>query len=194
MDKILHWLVPFATNTIKAHQGFGCVGEWASSGNNFGDNTSKENLIRLQTFYYANKRKIDVYIIELLAWLHHLVRFVKSRQNTLRPMPRPSPPKGLELQSNMRQFLTLSMENSNKLPGTQISQDDRRLLEEVISRTNNPRLSKSEDLGLAKTRQVNHSHVTKSAGSSPAKECFSTTPVFNHQNYNVLDIMDGLGC
>ncbi|KAI7751800.1 hypothetical protein M8C21_001738 [Ambrosia artemisiifolia] len=32
MDKILHWLVPVATNTIKAHQSFGWFGEWANTG------------------------------------------------------------------------------------------------------------------------------------------------------------------
>ncbi|KHN09084.1 hypothetical protein glysoja_034269 [Glycine soja] len=195
MDKILQWLAPLATNTVKAHQGFGWVGEWANASNDFGDNTSKEsNLIRLETLYYADKRKIDVYIIELLAWLHHLISSVKSRQNTLRPMPTTrSPPKGLELQSKMRQFLILSVDSSNKPLGTQISHEDRRLLEEVIARRKSPGLSKSEDLGLAKKRHVKDLQVTKSAGSSPAKEFFGTRQVFNHQNYNVLDIMDGLG-
>lgn len=107
-------------------------------------------------------------------------------------MPTRSPPKGLELQSKMRQFLILSGD-SNKALGTQISQEDRRLLEEVIARRKNPGLSKSEDLGLAKKRQAKDSHVAKSAGSSPAKEFFGTRLVVNHQNYNVLDIMDGLG-
>lgn len=162
--------------------------------NDFGDNSFKEsNLIRLQTLYYADKRKIDVYITELLAWLHHMISFVKSRQNTLRPMPTRSPPKGLELQSKMRQFLILSMDSSNKPLETQISHEDRRLLEEVIARRKNPGLSKSEDLGLAKKKQVKDLHATKSAGSSPAKEFFSTRLVFDQQNYNVLDIMDGLG-
>lgn len=193
MDKILQWLVPFAANTVKAHQGFGWVGEWANTSNDFGDDTSREsNLIRLQTLYYADKRKIDVYVIELLAWLHHLISSVRSRQNTLKSMPTRSPPKGLELQSKMRQFLILSVD-SNKALGTQISQEDRRLLEEVIARRKNPGLSKSEDLGLAKKRQAEDSHVAKSAGSSPAKEFFGTRLVVNHQNYNVLDIMDGLG-
>ncbi|XP_020236040.1 uncharacterized protein LOC109815672 [Cajanus cajan] len=194
IDKILQWLVPFATNTVKAHQGFGWVGEWANTSNDFGDDTSTEsNLIRLQTLYYADKRKIDIYIIELLAWLHHLISFVKSRQNTLRPMPIRSPPKGLELQSKMRQFLILSVDSSNKPLGSQISQEDRKLLEEVIARRKNPGLSKSEDLGLAKKRQIKDSHVAKSAGSSPAGEFFGARLVFKPQNHNVLDIMDGLG-
>ncbi|KAL3025619.1 hypothetical protein AAZX31_04G188600 [Glycine max] len=32
MEKTLHWLSPMATNTSKAHHGFGWVGEWANTG------------------------------------------------------------------------------------------------------------------------------------------------------------------
>ncbi|KVI07771.1 Protein of unknown function DUF3475 [Cynara cardunculus var. scolymus] len=35
MDKTLNWLVPLATDTTKAHHGFGFVGEWANTGFNF---------------------------------------------------------------------------------------------------------------------------------------------------------------
>ncbi|KAJ1421623.1 hypothetical protein SESBI_13575 [Sesbania bispinosa] len=194
MDKTLQWLVPFATNTIKAHQGFGWVGEWANTSSDFGDNTAKESpLIRLQTLYYADKQKIDLYIIELLAWLHHLISSVRSRQNAMRPMPTRSPPKGHELQSKMRQFLILSVDHSNKPLGTQISEEDRRLLEEVLARRRSPGISKSEELGVAKKTEARHWLRTKSAGSSPVKEFFGTRLIATHQNYNVLDIMDGLG-
>ncbi|XP_061373305.1 protein PSK SIMULATOR 2-like [Gastrolobium bilobum] len=195
MEKTLQWLVPFATNTIKAHQGFGWVGEWANNtSNDFGDSTVKEssNLIRLQTLYYVDKQKIDVYIIELLAWLHHLISHVRSRQNALKSMPTRSPPKGHEFQSKMRQFLILSVDPTNKPLGTQLSQEDRRLLENVIARRRNPGVSKSEELGVAKKREPRDSYISKSAGNSPVKEFFGTRHILNRQNYNVLDIMDGL--
>jgi hypothetical protein len=32
MERTLHWLVPVAGNTTKAHHGFGWVGEWANTG------------------------------------------------------------------------------------------------------------------------------------------------------------------
>jgi len=32
MEKTLRWLVPIASNTTKAHHGFGWVGEWANTG------------------------------------------------------------------------------------------------------------------------------------------------------------------
>ncbi|XP_073225431.1 protein PSK SIMULATOR 2-like isoform X2 [Cicer arietinum] len=195
MDKIFQWLVPFATNTIKAHQGFGWVGEWANT-SDFGDNMTKEsNPIRLQTLYYADKQKIDAYIIELLALIHHLISSVRSRQNVLRPMPTRSP-KRLELQSKMRQFVILSLDRNNKSLGTQISIEDRILLEEVIARRRSPGVSKSEELGSAKktqARQSRKSHRTKSAGSSPVREFLGTRLNANHRSYNVLDVMDGLG-
>lgn len=194
MDKTLQWLVPFAANTIKAHQDFGWVGEWANTSNDFGDNTSKEsNPIRLQTLYYADKQKIDVYIIELLVWIHHLISSVRSRQNASRPMALPtrSPPKRPELQSKMRQFLILSLDRNNKPLGTQLSPEDRMLLEEVIVRRRSPGVSKSEELGAAKKTKAKLK--TNSAGSSPVKESLGTTLIANHRSYNVLDIMDGLG-
>jgi hypothetical protein len=32
MQKTLRWILPIAENTIRAHQGFGWVGEWANLG------------------------------------------------------------------------------------------------------------------------------------------------------------------
>ncbi|CAJ2642934.1 unnamed protein product [Trifolium pratense] len=194
MDKTLQWLVPFAANTIKAHQGFGWVGEWANTSNDFGDNTSKEsNPIRLQTLYYADKQKIDVYIIELLVWIHHLINSVRSRQNASRPMAMPtqSPLKRPELQSKMRQFLILSLDRNNKPLGTELSPEDRMLLEKVIATRRSPGVSKSEELGVAKKTKAKLKF--KSAGSSPVKESLGTTLIAKHRRYNALDIMDGLG-
>ncbi|GMJ07018.1 PSK SIMULATOR 2 [Hibiscus trionum] len=74
MEKTLEWLVPVATNTTKAHQGFGWVGEWASTSIEFGRNAATDvTLTRLQTLYHADKQKADKYILELVAWLHHLI-------------------------------------------------------------------------------------------------------------------------
>lgn len=148
--------------------------------------------MRIQTLYYADKQKIDNCIIELLAWLHHLISFVRSRQNALKPIPTRSPPKGLEFQSKMRQFLTADG-GGNKPLATQLSQEDRRLLEEVIARRRNPGISKSEDLGPPKKREARDWYVAKSAGSSPVKEFFGSRLILDHQKYSVLDIMDGLG-
>ncbi|TKY57626.1 phosphatidylinositol-3-phosphatase myotubularin-2 [Spatholobus suberectus] len=182
MDKILQWLTPFAANTTKAHQGFGWVGEWANTSNEFGENTSKENnVIRLQTLYYAEKQKIDFYIIELLTQLHYLVTFVRYRHNAIRPMPTRTSPKRLDFQAKMLQFISLDRIR------TQLSQEDKRLLEEVTVRRRTPGVSKSENLVMTKKRSAKVWHYSKSVGGSPV-----TTEGLKHQRSNVLDIMDGL--
>ncbi|MED6106393.1 hypothetical protein PIB30_004167 [Stylosanthes scabra] len=198
MDKTLQCLLPVATNTIKAHQGFGWIGEWAnSSSNDFGKSTPAESskLMRIQTLYYADKHKIDNYIVELLAWLHHLISFVRSRQNTLKQMPTRSPPKA-RFQSKMLEFLSPDSK-INKTLGHEVSEEDRKLLEEVITRRNRPGISKSLDFDAPKKIESRHWYMTKSASSSPVKEFLGKGMgmrlSLEQQNYNVLDIMDGLG-
>lgn len=186
MDKTLQWLNPFATNTTKAHQGFGWVGEWANTCNEFGENMAREsNLIRLQTLYYAEKQKMDFYIIELLTHLHYLVTFVRYRHNTMRPMPTRTSPRRLDFQSNMLQFI--SLDSINKPLGSKLSQEDKRLLEEVTMRKRSPGVSKSENLEVTKKRSAKVWHHSNSVGSSPV-----TREGLEHQRSNVLDIIDGL--
>ncbi|XP_004499279.1 protein PSK SIMULATOR 2-like isoform X2 [Cicer arietinum] len=180
MDKSLRWLTPFAINTTKAHQGFGWVGEWANASNELGGKTTtkESNLIRLQTFHYADKEKVDFHILELLVRLHHLVTFVRNRHNSTRRMPtiRTSPTnnKGLHFQSKMLQFISL----------TEFSEEDRRLLEEVTTRRWIPGISKSENLGGTNKKEAMVWHFSNSVGSSPAKWFFATKLG--------LDVMDGL--
>ncbi|XP_027329313.1 uncharacterized protein LOC113845859 isoform X2 [Abrus precatorius] len=186
MDKILRWLTPLATNTTKANQGFGWVGEWANTSNEYGENMAKEsNLIRLQTLYYADKQKIDFHIIELLTWLHHLVNFVRYRHNAKRPMPTRTSPKRLDCQSKMLQFI--SLDRISKPLGTQLSPEDKRLLEEVTIKRSSPGVSKSEDLAVTKKKGARIWPYSKSVGGSPV-----TTKGWEHPNSNVLDTMDGL--
>ncbi|XP_072052941.1 protein PSK SIMULATOR 2 isoform X1 [Arachis hypogaea] len=197
MDKTLQWLTPIATNTTKAHQGFGWVGEWANGGNNneFGDSTGKEsNLIRLQTLYYAERNKIDTYIIELLTCLNHLVTFVRYRHHSgsnngikAKQGKSNSPQKGLDFQSKMLQFITTLERDRNN-----ISQEDKSLLEEVIARTRIPGVSKSENLALTNKKEYANSgflHYSKSVRSSPLNKGLIG---FHHQNSHVLDLIDGL--
>ncbi|MCI61652.1 hypothetical protein A2U01_0082909, partial [Trifolium medium] len=73
----------------------------------------------------------------------------------------------------MRQFLILSLDRNNKPLGTELSPEDRMLLEKVISKRRNPGVSKSEELGVAKKTKAKLKF--KSAGSSPVKESLGTT-------------------
>ncbi|CAL5205801.1 unnamed protein product [Lathyrus oleraceus] len=179
MDKILQWLTPFATNTAKAHQGFGWVGEWANTSSESVEKIAgkEANLIRLHTLHYANKQKTDFHILELLVLLHCLVTFARYRHNATRPMSSTrtsSPNKGLHFQSKMLQFISL----------TQLSEEERRLLEEVTTRRWIPGISKSENLAGTKKKEAMVWHFSNSVGSSPAKWLFATKLD--------LDVMDGL--
>ncbi|KAK6923682.1 protein of unknown function DUF668 [Dillenia turbinata] len=81
MEKTLQWLAPVATNTAKAHHGFGWVGEWAGTGSEVSRKQTVQTVImRIETLYHADKAKTEAYILELVLWLHHLVS--KSRVST----------------------------------------------------------------------------------------------------------------
>ncbi|KAJ7957876.1 DUF668 family protein [Quillaja saponaria] len=187
LDKTLEWLLPLATNTIKAHQGFGWIGEWAAASSDFGnDTTTQNNLIRLQTLYYADKHKTDLYILDLVTWLHILINFVRSRHHSLNSLPRQSPP---VFQPKMQQLLDCS----TKPDGPQLSEEDRNLLEEINGKRGVPGISKSQDFAIAKRRGVRVCALSKSSGNSPSRE-LGTGQRMKLQKSNCLDIMDGLGC
>ncbi|KAL3640986.1 hypothetical protein CASFOL_015954 [Castilleja foliolosa] len=173
MEKSLQWLVPVATDTTKAHQGFGWVGEWANTCSEFGKKTSTQNnLIRLQTLYHADKRKVESSILELITWLHRLISRVRYRDNGhIKPLPTRSPtikgPKG-------------------KTNGAQLSSEDRHLLEDVMKRRKLlPGHSKSQEFVMVKNKKSKIWALSRSAGSSPRKGR-------EHQKADVLDILDGL--
>lgn len=83
MEKTLHWIVPIAINTAKAHHGFGWVGEWANTRTEGSrKSTSTSDVIQIETFHYADKEKTEAYILELLLWLNLLVNVSKASANT----------------------------------------------------------------------------------------------------------------
>jgi Protein of unknown function (DUF668)/Domain of unknown function (DUF3475) len=89
LQKILTWIVPIAENTIKAHQGFGWVGEWANLGTEMNKKQNQQSSInRIETLYHANKARTEEYMLELVVWLHHLVVQEKSWVMGLKPQNR----------------------------------------------------------------------------------------------------------
>ncbi|KAK4429387.1 protein PSK SIMULATOR 2 [Sesamum alatum] len=183
MEKSLQWLVPVATDTTKAHQGFGWVGEWANTGNEFGKKTGMQNnLIRLQTLYHADKRKVESCILELVTLLHRLISLVRYRDNGLKAQPARSPTnKGSNAISE-----TLSNSNNGRMHRTQLSSEDRDLLEDVMKRKKLvPGLSKSQEFMTVKNKKNKILALSKSTGSSPRRG-------MKHQQADVLDILDGL--
>lgn len=143
-------------------------------------------MIRLQTLYYADKQKIDFHILELLTQLHHLVSFVRySRRNTMKPTPkRTSSSKALHFHSKMLQFISIDQISNGQPLVSKLSQEDRRLLEEVCARRRSPGVSKSENFAVTKKREVMLWHFSNSVESSSAMGFFPTKLG--------LDVMDGI--
>ncbi|XP_028766438.1 uncharacterized protein LOC114724284 isoform X1 [Neltuma alba] len=192
IDKTLQWLVPLATNTTKAHQGFGWVGEWANKSSDFGDDPAREsNIIRLLTLHYADKQKIDVHLLELLTLLHQLMSIGRYRHDAMKPMASRSPSKGLDFQSKIQHWI--SIEGSRKTVGIKLSEEDRSLLEEVMARKRTPGVSRSEDLAFAKKKEGlgRDWRSSRSVGSSPNNE-LDARPRWDHESPTRLDILDGL--
>ncbi|XP_065881666.1 protein PSK SIMULATOR 2-like [Euphorbia lathyris] len=186
IEKTLHWLVPVATNTNKAHQGFGWVGEWANTGSEFGKNTTTQNnLIRLQTLYHADKQKADMYILELVTLLHRLIDLVRHRDHGLKTAPFRSPTrKGLVFHTKMQKLLSLNRGTTTY--SIQLSRDDKDLLQKVCRRRLVPGISKSQEFSKRRDKVKT---LSRSTGSSPAREIGSRKYL---EHPNILDIMDGL--
>ncbi|KAI3460406.1 hypothetical protein Pfo_017069 [Paulownia fortunei] len=182
MEKTLKWLVPVATDTAKAHQGFGWIGEWANTGNEFGKTTSTpNNLIRLQTLYHADKHKVESCILELVTWLHRLISIVRYRDNGLKALRVRSPTrKGSNLNGD------ILSNNNDRIHTVQLSPEDKNLLEEVMKRKKFvPGPSKSQELVMVKSKRNKVLALSRSTGSSPQQG-------LKHQKADVLDILDGL--
>lgn len=157
----------------------------------FGKNSSSEiNLIRLQTLYHADKQKTDVYILELVTWLHHLINLVRHGDHGgLKALPIRSPTRrGLDIHSKMQGFV--SNTNSTKPPRIQLSEEDRNLLDEVLGRVKRvPGVSKSQEFSIAKKKGTGVWSLSKSTGSSPSRELSARR---NSDQTNALDVMDGI--
>ena len=159
--------------------------------NEFGRSTATNiTLTRLQTLYHADKQKTDGYILELVAWLHHLISLVKQRDHGFKPQPVRSPSyKGLVFHSKMHQFL--SFNGGTKAHRIELSQEDRNLLNKVTARRLIPGISKSQELPLSKNKRIKVWALSRSAGNSPDRS-FRARKILKHPQTNILDIMDGL--
>lgn len=144
------------------------------------------NLIRLQTLYHAEKKKMESYILELVTLLHHLIYVVRYRDSVVPNRATKSPTrKGLNLNAEM------VGKNGKKTQIAQLSSEDKYLLEEVMKRRKMvPGRSKSQEfVAVGKKRKTRvRAAVSRSTGSSPRRDL--DYPKAN--NNNVLDILDGL--
>ncbi|XP_034924651.1 protein PSK SIMULATOR 1 [Populus alba] len=163
MEKTLHWLVPIATNTNKAHHGFGWVGEWANTGSEVNRKPSGQtDLLRIETLHHADKEKTEIYILELVVWLHHLVSQVRAANGGLR-----SPVKSPIRSPNQK---TIQLSQSPSSPAPMLTIEDQEMLRDVSKRKKTPGISKSQEFDTAKTRLSKHHRLSKSSSHSPMGE------------------------
>ncbi|KAI3989017.1 hypothetical protein MKX01_033053 [Papaver californicum] len=191
MERTLSWLVPLASSTTKAHQGFGSVGEWANACNSFNKRTNvQNNSTRLQTLYHADKEKTELCILELVTWLHHLISRIRQRYYGIKPLwpvRSSKPKKDLVLQLQIQQDEPDSNAHSiadTPPPSTstitrigkihQLPKQDQDLLQHVCMKTiPNPGISKSQELsttakGKMKAEEMRQTRMSQSCDQTPS--------------------------
>ncbi|XVF29953.1 hypothetical protein REPUB_Repub16aG0015600 [Reevesia pubescens] len=162
MEKTLQWLVPIATNTTKAHHGFGWVGEWANTGSEVNRKPAGQtDLLRIETLHHADKEKTEIYILDLVVWLHHLVTQVRACNGGIRS-PVKSP-----IRSPNQKTIQLS---TQKPSSPMLTVEDQEMLRDVSKRKKTPGISKSQEFDTAKTRLSKHHRLSKSSSHSPTSE------------------------
>ncbi|XP_076891198.1 protein PSK SIMULATOR 1-like [Bidens hawaiensis] len=193
LEKTLQWLVPIATNTTKAHHGFGWVGEWANTGSEANRNLScLVDSLRIETLHHADKEKTEECILELIVWLHHLVCQSRAINGGMRsPVKSPirSPSKGIQISPNRAQ---------SPLPA--LTTEDREMLRDISKRKFTPGISKSQEFDT-RSRLSKHHRLTKSSSHSPTREIKrdpfpikrpSSVPIVNFDidRIKALDVID----
>ncbi|KAJ1405009.1 hypothetical protein SESBI_26150 [Sesbania bispinosa] len=194
MEKTLHWLVPIASNTAKAHHGFGWVGEWASTGSELNKKALKTDVMRIETFHHADKDKVENYILELLLWLHRLA--MKSKGGNDVGEMRST------IKSNVGNALQTTNQQSTNSPPPLLTTDEQIMLQDVSNKIRIRGISKSLDFDTVKTSLTDNSRLTKSSSyssTSRSKELsfnriLSKLPLidFGIDKKRALDVIDRL--
>ncbi|KAJ4965466.1 hypothetical protein NE237_017315 [Protea cynaroides] len=165
MEKTLQWLVPIATNTTKAHHGFGWVGEWANTGSEVNrKQVGQTNLIWVETLHHADKEKTEAYILELVVWLHHLISQSRFGPNFGIRSPIKSP-----IRSPMEKTVPLPSDKTNA-PSPGLTVEDQEMLRDVNKRKLTPGISKSQEFDSVKTKLSKYNRLSKSSNHSPTSE------------------------
>lgn len=194
MEKTLRWLVPIASNTTKAHHGFGWVGEWANTGSDVNCKPNGQiDLIRIETLYHADKEKTEAYILELVIWLHHLISLSKTANGERSPIKSP-----VRSPTQRGASITLSPNKNSSNSSPLLTQEDQDMLRDVKYRKFIPGISKSQEFDT-KERHNKQSRLSKSNSHSPSsgnrKETLSIRrllPVidFEIDRIKALDMID----
>lgn len=189
MEKTLQWLVPMATNTTKAHHGFGWVGEWANTGSEVNRKpTGQTDLLRIETLHHADKEKTEAYILDLVVWLHHLITQSRAANGVRSPIKSP-----------IRSPNQISIQLTHK--SSSLTVEDQEMLRDVSKRKLTPGISKSQEFDTSNMRLCKQHRLTKSSSHSPAceneKDPFpvkrpSSLPIINFEldRTKALDVID----
>ncbi|OAY77830.1 uncharacterized protein LOC109727483 [Ananas comosus] len=195
MQKTLRWIVPIAENTIRAHQGFGWVGEWANIGTEINKKPVHQSTVtRIQTLHHADKEKTEQYILELVVWLHHLVLQVKTRGYGLNSIKQASCrlQKGDSLPEEANEGSSMVRSTKDDCGTSQICEGERELLECIGANKYIHRRSRSfEGTRREAERAHRNKGLSRSCGNSPARE-FIEALNSHLEKRMVLDVMDGL--
>uniref|UniRef100_A0A1D1YLI5 Elongation factor 4 n=1 Tax=Anthurium amnicola TaxID=1678845 RepID=A0A1D1YLI5_9ARAE len=191
MQKTLQWLVPMAENTVKVHQGFGWVGEWANMGTELNKKpVQHDSVIRIQTLHHAVKEKTDEYILQLAVWLHHLVMQVKNRGFGFKAFNSVQYPCQKDAFLSLERKQDLSLPCNDKTPVVfQLSEEDREMLRCIDSKR--MVLGRSKSLGCITKEKKVRRWESRSSGNSPSRE-INTGLDFQFERRKVLDVIDGL--
>lgn len=174
MEKTLQWLVPIATNTAKAHHGFGWVGEWANTGSEANRKpTGPTDVIRIETLHHADRDKTETYILEQLLWLHHLVSKSKNSVNTGDTRSPIKSPNHLSLEKSSNDVKDESAKTCSSL----LTAEDLNKLQDISKRKRRLGISKSQDFDAFKARLKKHDRLSKSTNHSPARESKESLPM-----------------
>uniref|UniRef100_A0A0E0AED6 DUF668 domain-containing protein n=1 Tax=Oryza glumipatula TaxID=40148 RepID=A0A0E0AED6_9ORYZ len=192
MQKTLRWILPIAENTIRAHQGFGWVGEWANLGCEMNKKSGSQlSITRVQTLHYADKAKTEQYMLDLVVLLHHLVVQVKNRgygSKSSKHDPSRSR-KGMDLQPESK--LNTSPVN-NATYSSPLSESERETLDHLSFKRTGYGRSKSCEPPPNRGKKAHRTWDScRSHGSSPARE-FGRNSASELDKTMDLDVIDGL--
>ncbi|CAD6335369.1 unnamed protein product [Miscanthus lutarioriparius] len=200
MQKTLRWLLPVAENTIRVHQGFGWVGEWANLGSDMSKKSGSHSVIRIQTLHHADKAKTEHYMLELVVLLHHLVTQVKnrgygtsksSRHDASSDASSRSCKVAPDLQPDTETRHNTSPVNSC-VASSPLPDCERAALDHLsFKRTSYGRSQSCEPPPGRRNKAHRSWDSCRSQGSSPARE-FGRTTAVDRDTARDLDVIDGL--